>query len=212
MLLEVRQPMNAQRKANPWSSQFTTLTIVLIPVAIGINYVGKLLAAALKLPLWLDSIGTVLAAMLAGPWIGAIAGAANNVIFGLTADPISFWYLITSIVIGLVVGYMSFTGWLSTFGRAVVLGLVVGVVAAVVSTPINVILWEGQTGNVWGDALYAALVGSGWPVWLASFLDSLVVDIPDKLATVVISFLILRALPQRLAGLFGGHRDEIESL
>ncbi len=137
------------------------------PGAIGINYVGKLIAAALKLPLWLDSIGTVLAAMLAGPWIGAISGAANNVIFGLTADPISFWYLITSIVIGLVVGYMAFTGWLSTFGRAVVLGLVVGVVAAVVSTPINVILWEGQTGNVWGEHLYtrcsSATAGrSGW--------------------------------------------------
>jgi len=188
------------------------LTIVLIPVAVGINYVGKLIAAALKLPLWLDSIGTVLAAMLAGPWIGAISGAANNVIFGLTADPISFWYLITSIAIGFVVGYLAFTGWISTFGRAIGLGVVVGVVASVVSTPINVILWEGQTGNVWGDALYAALVGSGWPVWIASFFDSLVVDIPDKLATVIVSYLIVRALPERLAGLFGGDRGEVETL
>ncbi|OUN01723.1 MAG: ECF transporter S component [Firmicutes bacterium ZCTH02-B6] len=192
--------------------QFSTLTIVLIPVAIGVNYVGKLIAAALKLPLWLDSIGTVLAAMLAGPWVGAISGAANNVIFGLTADPISFWYLITSIAIGFVVGYMAFTGWVSSFGRAVGLGLIVGIVATVVSTPINVILWEGQTGNVWGDALYAYLVGSGWPIWLASFLDELVVDIPDKLATVIVSYLILRALPERLATLFAGGRDQVERL
>lgn len=204
--------MGAQGKSSPWSMQFSTLTIVLIPVAIGVNYVGKLIAAALKLPLWLDSIGTVLAAMLAGPWVGAISGAANNVIFGLTADPISFWYLITSIAIGFVVGYMAFTGWVSSFGRAVGLGLIVGIVATVVSTPINVILWEGQTGNVWGDALYAYLVGSGWPIWLASFLDELVVDIPDKLATVIVSYLILRALPERLATLFAGGRDQVERL
>ena len=140
------------------------------------------------------------------------SGAANNVIFGLTADPISFWYLITSIAIGLVVGYLAFTGWISTFGRSVILGLTVGAVAAVVSTPINVILWEGQTGNVWGDALYAALVGNGWPIWIASFLDSLVVDIPDKLATVIVSFLIVRALPERLTGLFGGDQGEVERL
>lgn len=99
--------------------------------------------------------------MLAGPWVGALSGAVNNIIFGLTADPISFWYLITSIAIGLVVGYLAFTGWISSFGRVVVLGLIVAGVAAVVSTPINVILWEGQTGNVWGDALYTALVGRG---------------------------------------------------
>lgn len=204
--------MGVQRRTNPWAVQFTTLTIVLIPVAVGINYVGKWIAAALKLPLWLDSIGTVVAAMLAGPWVGAISGAANNIIFGITADPISFWYLITSIAIGFVVGYMAFTGWISTFGRAIGLGIVVGIVAAVVSTPINVMLWEGQTGNVWGDALYTALVGNGWPVWMASFLDSLVVDIPDKLATVIVSYLIVRALPERLTGLFGRDQDEIETL
>lgn len=198
-------------KPSPWALRFTTLTIVLIPVAVGINYIGKLFAAALKLPLWLDSIGTVLSGMLAGPWIGAISGAVNNIVFGITADPISFWYLITSIAIGLVVGYLAFTGWINTFGRAVVLGLIVALVAAVVSTPLNVILWEGTTGNVWGDALYTALMAKGWPVWLASFLDELVVDVPDKLATVIVSYLIYRALPKRLVGLFSG-QNEVESL
>lgn len=204
--------MAAEPQGNPWALRFTTLTIVLIPVAVGINYVGKLIAAGLKLPLWLDSIGTVLAGMLAGPWVGALSGAVNNIIFGLTADPISFWYLITSIVIGLVVGYLAYTGWISSFGRVVVLGLIVAAVAAIVSTPINVILWEGQTGNVWGDALYTALVGRGWPIWLASFLDEAVVDLPDKLATVIVSYLIFKALPERLVGLFSGSRSEVESL
>lgn len=201
----------ASMKQNPWSFRFTTLTLVLIPVAVGINYVGKLFASALKLPLWLDSIGTILSGMLAGPWVGAISGAVNNIIFGITADPISFWYLVTSIAIGMVVGYFAYTGWINTFGRAVGLGLVVALVAAIVSTPINVILWEGTTGNVWGDALYTALMGSGWPVWLASFVDELVVDLLDKVASVVISFLIFRSLPKRLIGLFSG-QDRVESL
>ena len=196
--------MAAQQRKNVWAFRFTTLSLVLIPVAVGINYVGKLFAAALKLPLWLDSIGTVLAGMLAGPWIGAISGAVNNIIFGITADPVSFWYLITSIVIGLLVGYLAMTGWIRNFSRAVVLGLIVALAAAVVSTPINVILWEGTTGNVWGDALYTVLRNGGTPVWIASFIDELVVDLLDKVATVIISFLIFKALPQRLVGLFAG--------
>lgn len=202
--------MAAQQK-NVWAFRFTTLSLVLIPVAVGINYVGKLFAAALKLPLWLDSIGTVLAGMLAGPWIGAISGAVNNIIFGITADPVSFWYLITSIVIGLVVGYLAMTGWIRDFGRAVLLGLIVALAAAVVSTPINVILWEGTTGNVWGDALYTILRDQGTPVWIASFIDELVVDLLDKVATVIVSFLIFKALPQRLTGLFAG-QDQVEKL
>jgi len=202
--------MATQRK-NVWAFRFTTLSLVLIPVAVGINYVGKLFASALKLPLWLDSIGTVLAGMLAGPWIGAISGAVNNIIFGITADPVSFWYLITSIVIGLLVGYLAMTGWIRDFPRAVVLGLIVALAAAIVSTPINVFLWEGTTGNIWGDGLYTILRNGGTPIWIASFIDELVVDLLDKVATVVISFLIFKALPQRLTGLFAG-QDQVERL
>lgn len=201
----------ATQQKNVWAFRFTTLSLVLIPVAVGINYVGKLFAAALKLPLWLDSIGTVLAGMLAGPWIGAISGAVNNIIFGITADPVSFWYLITSIVIGLLVGYLAMTGWIRDFPRAIVLGLIVALAAAIVSTPINVILWEGTTGNVWGDGLYTILRNGGTPIWIASFIDELVVDLLDKVATVIVSFLIFKALPLRLVGLFAG-QDQVEKL
>jgi len=57
-------------KKSMWSISFSTPVLVLIPVAVGINYVGKLFAQLLKLPLWLDSIGTVIASMLSGPmWV-----------------------------------------------------------------------------------------------------------------------------------------------
>lgn len=96
------------KRRSVWSFQFTTAALVLIPAAVGINYIGKLFAGVLKLPLWLDSIGTVLASMLAGPIIGAISGAINNIIYGLTMDPISFVYGITSIFIGLTAGIMAY--------------------------------------------------------------------------------------------------------
>lgn len=38
------------------------------------------------------------------------------------------------------------------------------------------------------------------------------VDLPDKLATVIVSYLIFKALPERLVGLFSGSRSEVESL
>src|SRR5690606_31027609 len=99
-------------KKSMWSLKLSTAAIALIPAAIGINYLGKLFAGLLKLPLWLDSIGTILSSMLAGPIIGALSGIFNNIIFGVTADPISTVYAVTSGAIGLLVGIMAYKGWL----------------------------------------------------------------------------------------------------
>ncbi len=190
------------KKVSPFVWNFTTMNIVLIPVAVGVNYVGKYFAAALKLPLWLDSIGTVLAGFLGGPWVGAVSGAVNNAIYGLTVDPMSFWYLITSIALGLVAGLLAYVGWTKNLGRAIVLGLLLAGAATIVSFPINMKLWGGTTGNVWGDALFAGLMAKGFPLWVASLLDEFVVDLPDKVATALIAFAIFKALPQRLTLLF----------
>ena len=50
------------------SRQFTLRVIALMPIAIAINIVlGQTVAAALKIPIYLDSIGTILVGVLAGP-------------------------------------------------------------------------------------------------------------------------------------------------
>lgn len=198
-------------KPSMWSFRFSTAALVLIPAAVGINYIGKLFAGVLKLPLWLDSIGTILASMLAGPIIGAIAGAINNIIYGLTVDPISFVYGISSLFIGLVAGMMAYKGWIASWTKAVVVGLAVGLTAVVVSTPINVAFWGGQTGNLWGDALFATVMANTGSVWLASFLDELVVDLPDKVITVLISYAIFRGLPKNLIHLYTSN-NKLESI
>lgn len=181
-----------------WTLQFSIAAFVLIPSAVVINFLGKLFASVLKLPLWVDAIGTVFASMLAGPVVGAIVGVVNNVVYGFTTDHVSFVYAITQAFIGLTAGIMAYKGWISNIGKAVVLGLVVGVIAAIVSTPLNIIFLEGATNNVWGDALFAAMLAQDMPLWLASFADSIVVDVPDKVVTVLISFFIFKGLPQNV--------------
>ncbi|RAK10267.1 energy-coupling factor transport system substrate-specific component [Halanaerobium saccharolyticum] len=194
--------MQNNQKKNLWSFNFSTMALVLIPVSIGINYVGKLFAQTLRLPLWLDSIGTILAGILAGPWVGAISGGINNAIYGLTISPVSFAYGITSIAIGITAGVMARMGFVKSMKRAVIMGLVIAGISTVVSTPINIIFWGGQTGNIWGDALFGILRSANWPVWLASGLDELAVDLPDKIATTIIAFIIYQGLPKRITVLF----------
>lgn len=198
--------------ANVFKTKFDVATIVLIPACIGINYIGKLFASFLKLPLWLDSIGTCIGGCLGGPIIGGLCGAANNLIYGLTTgDNITLIYALTSLGIGIAVGIMARLGYMRSFGKALVTSVVAGFVAVVISTPLNVIFWGGTTGNVWGDALFAVTQAAGMPVFLGSFLDEVVVDVPDKIITIVIVFFILKGLPGKLTTLYETD-DEVESL
>lgn len=194
-------------KKSMWSFKLSTASLALIPAAVGINYIGKLFASLLKLPLWLDAIGTSLASMLTGPVIGAICGAINNIIYGLTADPVSFVYALTSIAIGITVGIMAYKGWTDNIGKVIVTGIVAALVAAVISTPINIGFWGGQTGNFWGDGLFAYLMSHGSPKWIASFLDEIVVDLPDKVATILVSYIIFKGLPKKLIALYKNDGD-----
>lgn len=96
------------------SRQFTTRVIVLIPIAIALNIVlGYITQTVLRLPIYLDSIGTILVGVLAGPIAGAATGAATNLIWqyapvigGGTIGP----FAITAAVIGFLAGLWGYLG------------------------------------------------------------------------------------------------------
>lgn len=197
--------------SNIFKTKLNAACIVLIPACIGINYLGKLFASVLKLPLWLDSIGTCIGAVLGGPIIGGICGAANNLIYGFTTgDSITLVYALTSLGIGVAVGIMARLGRMKKLSGAVLTACVAGFVAVLISTPLNILFWGGTTGNLWGDAVFAWSQASGLPVALGSFLDEVIVDVPDKLITLLIVFAIIKGLPKKLTSLYE-MGDEVES-
>ena len=62
--------------------QFTTRVIVLMPVAIAINIVlGYTVQSVLKVPIYVDSIGTILVGCVAGPLAGAATGILSDLIW-----------------------------------------------------------------------------------------------------------------------------------
>lgn len=190
-----------------WSFKLSTASLVLIPAAIGINYVAKLFASVLKLPLWLGTLGTCIASCLAGPVVGGIAGFLTNIVYGLTIDPISTVYSITAAAIGVSVGIAARLNYMDKWQHILVTSLIVAAIAIIISTPLNMIYWGGTTGNVWGDTVFAAMGSQGF---FASFVDELVVDIPDKIVVLFLAAGIYKALPQRLIGLYQSHDENLD--
>lgn len=196
--------ISSKNKASFWSFKLSAHAMTLIPAAVGINYVAKAFAEGLKLPVWLGSLGTFLASMLAGPIAGAISGFINNVIYGLTLSPVSTVYALTSIGIGLAVAWLNQRGFFKRPVTVLPAAILIALVSALISTPLNVIFWSGQTGIAWGDALFASLVAKHVNIWIASFLDEFVLDLLDKTVVAYLAFLIYKQLPKRLVYFFKG--------
>ena len=100
------------------SRQFDTRTIVLMPVAIAVNIVlGAAVANALKIPIYLDSIGTILVGALAGPIPGALTGLLSNLLWTYVVPPpfnsgAAAAFALVAVVIGLIAGFVGRAGWL----------------------------------------------------------------------------------------------------
>jgi hypothetical protein len=106
------------RRLESITRQFDTRTWVLIPIAIAFNIIlGQAVGAALKIPIYLDSIGTILVGALAGPIPGALTGLLANLLWTFVLPPpfhndYSGAFAVVAAVIGLLAGSYSRFGWL----------------------------------------------------------------------------------------------------
>jgi energy-coupling factor transport system substrate-specific component len=93
--------MNSTRRGG-----LNSTALALIPLAIAINIAGGQLVKALRLPIYLDSIGTVLAGALLGPWVGLLTGALSNIIWtGIGLDQYAISFAPVAAIIGLLAGF-----------------------------------------------------------------------------------------------------------
>ena len=82
----------------------STYKICIVAFAICINLVGGQIALFLKLPIYLDSIGTVFIASTLGPIYGMLPNVISGLFMGMTVDVYSLYYAPVGIILGLVTG------------------------------------------------------------------------------------------------------------
>ncbi len=190
--------LTGQRKKD-----FTTFTWVLIAVAIAVNIVVGQLASLLKLPIFLDSIGTVLVGVLAGPWAGGLAGLLTNLIWGVISSPVAAAFAPVAMVIGIVAGLCARYGLFRTWWQAIIAGLIITVFNAVVAVPIRLYMFGGITGSG-ADFVTAYMLALGRDLFGSVVVTVFTSNVIDKVVTAVLAWIIIKALPQRLTARFSG--------
>ncbi|MCR5101430.1 MAG: response regulator [Butyrivibrio sp.] len=169
-------------------------SLALICVGVVFNIMGRSISYSYSIPFFLDTIGTVLVSVILGPIAGAITGVIYNFI-GLFMFSMNLLYALVSISGAFVVGFFLYKRERVDSFKIVGTSVLAGVVTTIVSTPINLMIQSGMTGNLWGDALVQLLSQYISVKLVCCLAGELLVNIPDKILTVIVimeSILFLR--------------------
>ncbi|GAA4422047.1 ECF transporter S component [Georgenia halophila] len=176
---------------------FTLMAILLIPVAIAINVAVGGLVKALNLWIFLDSIGTFLIAMLAGPWIGLVTGALSILLLSVTQDPTLAPWSILAAAMGFLVGWLARKGYTTTWGKAAITAALVTICSVAVSVLLSYFLFGGfNTSGV--SVLTGVMVDYGdLPLFLAVVASHVPAELVDKFLSVGIAVLVVKSISDR---------------
>ena len=153
-------------------------------VAVAMNIVLGIITSALGIPLYLDTLGTVLSAAILGPVPGIIVGALSNIITGLIYSVSDIPFCLVNMAVGLIVGLVA-KKWKFGIVPAVITGIALSFICPAIGTPIGIYVYGGLNGSV-SDMLFQA-----------SFLRNVASNLIDKIGTCVIGYLLIKAMPMR---------------
>ncbi len=172
-----------------------TKKVTFSAMCIVVNIVFGMFVGMLNLPLlFLDTVGTVLGAVVLGPFVGAIIGLCTNLVLGVISDPTNIPFALVNIVLGLIVGFVAKK---RKFGykEAILTGLVLCVACPLVGTPISILMFGGLSGSG-ADLLVGLLVQSGQKIFTAAFIPRIVSNIVDKPLSCIMVVYFLSRMPK----------------
>ncbi|AFV71987.1 Membrane protein [Streptococcus agalactiae] len=159
--------------------------ISFISIAIAINLVGANLALFLRLPIYLDTIGTLLIAVILGPWYAASTAFLSALINWMTTDIFSLYYSPVAIVVAIITGILikrnckpSSLLWKS---------LIISLPGTIIASVITVILFKGITSS--GSSIIAQFLhGIGLDMTSSLILVQVGTDYIVRLISLILVF------------------------
>ena len=170
--------------------------LVLCIACIALNVIGSKIALALKLPVFLDSAGTMLAGILGGYLPAIIVGYLTNIINGI-ADGASAYYGIVSVLIALFAAFFAKRGWFKELPLILLSIPIFALIGGGLSSILTYFLYGAGFGEGVSAQLALQIYDSGLNnVFFAQMCANLFIDLIDKALTVLFVALIYHLLPE----------------
>ena len=168
---------------------------------LALNLLGREFVDYFAFPIYLDMVGTALAAIALGPWRGVAVGLSTNVIGAVGSGLISLPFALVNVVGALVWGYGVRRGRLGrTLPRFLMLNLLAAVACSATAVPILLATAGGQL-RAGHDAITLLVQDAIGSTATAVALSNLLTSSADKLISGFVALVAVSALPAS----FGRH-------
>ncbi|MGL4344023.1 MAG: ECF transporter S component [Cellulosilyticaceae bacterium] len=175
------------------NEQMDVRKITLVGLGIALNVIGALIALNLRLPVYLDSVGTVMVACVLGSRYAVMTGLGGSLISGMTFDIYSLYFAPVQITTGMMAGMMFQKGMLK--GGKTPLGvLVMSLPTAFVSAVISAFIFGGVTSS--GSSYVVQILKViGFSDVLSVFVTQMCTDYLDEYIGVLFVMAVVKAYP-----------------
>jgi len=191
--------MIEQQKTSISRKKRNMITLLMCIAGVALNLLLGSLAGVLKLPLYLDTVGSVVIAILGGYLPAVIVGFMTNVLKSI-ADPASLYYGVLNVLIAVTAVWFSRHDWfrkpLGILGAVLSFTLIGGGFGALIPWFMDDLAFDSES-------LSGILYDTGYfGIGMAHLISSLMMDFLDKAVSVVLVLLIVHLMPKQMHQFF----------
>ena len=180
----------------PTKSNRFLMGAVLIFLAFLLNFIPSIIALALNMPVFLDSIGTVVAGMIGGTLPAVIAGFCGNAVNGIS-DITTFYYGIISIMIGVAAAIFQRNGFFKKWYGIIAAIFVFSVLGGGVGSVLTYFLYGYDFGEGISAPFALWIYGHlGFSKFFSQLCADIIIDFFDKAVVVGSSLWVYRVIPE----------------
>lgn len=166
------------------SNKTKIFKLCLTALGILINIVAPFIAMSFKLPIYMDSIGTVLVAAILGARYGILTGVLGSLISGVTFDIYSLYYFPVQILTATMTSYVFKHEHL--LKHTCLSGFLISFPTALASSLVTAFVFKGLTPSGSTYIIYG-LAGMGLNLTLSCFIGQIFTEYCDKLLALIIA-------------------------
>ncbi len=178
------------------TSMISIRKMCVIALAIVLNVIGGQIALLFHLPIYLDSMGTIMIAILYGPVYGMLPPLLYGLVMGFTLDIYSLYFMPVGLMLGLMTGlvskYFSLKKW-----RMIPGAMLITIPGTIVSSIITAVLFGGITSSG-STVIVQVLSKAGLGLTASVFIVQILTDYLDRLLSLVVVSYLLRVIPSDL--------------
>ncbi|MBP5623978.1 MAG: HD domain-containing protein [Lachnospiraceae bacterium] len=171
--------------------------VVVIVLGIGLNYVLSYLTHRLELPLYFDTIGTMLVSFIAGVIPGIITAVVTNAVC-TTFNSMSLYYSIINALIAISAYFYAKVDGFKSVKKTVRLILTVTLLGGALGSVFQWILIGHPQYKVISDMVESVSEITRLPVFPVFMISNIILNLVDKGISVGMAYLLLRLVPEQV--------------